>query len=139
MWLKVCPKGTIVGEDSRLCDKHFPTSNFFLTPKKRFKKLNHDAVPLSETAEFVGKYHKQPRIEQQGIEQDVGQQDSSCAFLTSSHVYEGKSIKIKTEKYFKFKLCLLGSIGSPPYPLCDENMNFDSDYTRQVKCRFTVG
>ena len=82
MWLKVCPKDTKVTEDSRLCDKHFQTSNFFQTPKKRFKKLNHDAVPLSE---FVGKYHKQPRIELQGIQQQdsVGQQDSAYTSLDS--------------------------------------------------------
>lgn len=83
MWLKVCPKDTKVTEDSRLCDKHFQTSNFFQTPKKRFKKLNHDAVPLSELEEFVGKYHKQPRIELQGIQQQdsVGQQDSAYTSL----------------------------------------------------------
>ncbi len=68
MWLKVCPEGTKVTTTSRLCDKHFPTSSFFQTPKKRFKKLNHDAVPLPDSVGFLGKY----KIDSQVQEQDAG-------------------------------------------------------------------
>lgn len=44
-WLSICPDGFTPHDGSRLCSKHFPGSSYWLTPKKKHKKLMADAYP----------------------------------------------------------------------------------------------
>jgi len=68
LWLKICKPGFVPNKSSRLCDLHFPLSNFFTTPKQRFIKLNRNAVPATPSQSFVGKFgpvgtgHPQPTL-----------------------------------------------------------------------------
>ena len=52
-WKAICTSGFIPDESSRLCSKHFATSSFFQTPRKRYKKLNFDAIPNDAISEEV--------------------------------------------------------------------------------------
>ena len=47
LWKILCRDGYIPNNRSRICGKHFPESSCFLTPKKRFKKLNPNAIPIA--------------------------------------------------------------------------------------------
>ena len=47
LWKLICRDGYIPNNRSRICGKHFPESSMFSQSKKRFKKLNPDAIPIA--------------------------------------------------------------------------------------------
>ncbi len=44
-WIGICYDGFIPTKRSRMCGKHFPVTSFFQSPRKRYRKLNFNAVP----------------------------------------------------------------------------------------------
>jgi hypothetical protein len=58
-WLKICAPGLSI-KNGYLCSKHFYKSQFLLTPRQRFLKLNiGTAVPISPAHE---NHHESPGI-----------------------------------------------------------------------------